>query len=279
MNNRAIIELKGVTFVYEEGTTALDDIDFYANKGEFVCLLASNGSGKTTLLKTIVALLRPQRGRVLLEGQPLYSLPQRELYQKIGMVFQDPDDQLFAPTVGEDVAFGPKNMGLSVGETEQRVSAALSAVGMSGERLRAIHHLSFGQKKRACIAGVLAMRPRILVLDEPTAGLDPAGEADLMRLLGRLNKEEGITIIMATHMVDLLPLFSDRLYVLSGGRVAREGPPEKVFCGSRQMEDASLRLPYISHLIEDLRHKDKVPLNGLPLTIGEARRRLVEVIL
>ena len=272
------IVVKNLSFTYDEGTRALKNINFYVKKGEFVGLLASNGSGKTTFLKALIGLLKSQEGEIILGGKNIRSIPARELYQKLGMVFQNPNDQLFSPTVIEDVAFGPMNLGLPEEEVEKRVMESLRLVDMEPHANKAIHHLSFGQQKRVSIAGVLAMQPEVLILDEPTAGLDPKGESRLMHLLNKLNKENGITIIMATHIVDLVPLFIDRLYILNRGEVIRQGTPEEVFSDSEVIERVDLRLPYISHLIEELKHKDGVPLNGLPLTIGEARRKLVELI-
>jgi cobalt/nickel transport system ATP-binding protein len=175
------------------------------------------------------------------------------------------------------VAFGPRNLGLPEHEVQNRVTEALEAVGASGLRSRAIHHLSFGEKKRVCLAGVLAMQPRILILDEPTQGLDPAGEMVMLQLLHQLNKQ-GVTIVMATHSVDMLPLFVDRIYVLKHGRLLSEGPAEEIFCDHEMITQASLRLPYISGLLYEMKRYDGVPINGLPLTIGEARKRLLDLI-
>lgn len=272
------IEARGLCFRYEEGTEALRDVNFAVRPGEFVALLASNGGGKSTLIKVLVRLLEPQEGRILLAGRELRQYSTRELYQLVGLVLQDPNDQLFAPTVAEDVAFGPSNLGLPADEVERRVSEALQWVGAAALADRAVHHLSFGERKRVCLAGVLAMGSSILMLDEPTAGLDPAGEAQMLHLLNRLNRERGLTIILATHSVDLLPLFADRVYVLNRGRVLMEGTPEVIFANQEMVDRASLRLPYISRLIHELRHFDGVPIEGLPLTVGEARERLLELI-
>ena len=273
-----MIQAKNLSFFYDEGTKALDNIDFFVNEGEFVGILASNGGGKTTLLKTLVGLLKPQQGDIFIEGKAIKELSQKLLYQKIGFVFQNPNDQLFCSTVSEDIAFGPNNLGLSKEEIKERVKFALELTQMYGLEDRPIHHLSFGQQKRVCIAGVLAMKPKILILDEPTAGLDPKGELNLMHLLNKLNKENKITIIMATHMIDLLPLFIDRIYVLNKGRIFKEGTPLEVFSDPAMIKEVHLRLPYITHFIEELRKKDGLILNGLPLTIGEARRKLVELL-
>ena len=178
----------------------------------------------------------------------------------------------------EDVAFGPRNLNLPEAEVQRRVTEALAAVAALPLRGRAIHHLSFGEQKRVSLAGVIAMRPAILILDEPTAGLDPAGEAQMMQLLKKLNREEGMTIILATHSVDMLPLFANRIYVLDGGRVLQEGPAEEIFCHQEMIVRAKLRLPYVSRLMYEMKRHDGVPIDGLPLTIGEARAQLLELI-
>jgi len=241
-------------------------------------MLASNGSGKTTLIKILAGLLVPQKGAVRVDGRKLRDYSQAELYQRLGLVFQNPNDQLFGATVAEDVAFGPRNLGLPEEEVQCRVVEALLAVGAEELGERAIHHLSFGQQKRVAIAGVLAMKPAILILDEPTAGLDPAGERSMLRLLSTLNREQGITIVLATHSVDTLPLFADRIYLLNRGRVLKEGPSEEVFRDHELIESASLRLPYVSRLLHELKRFDGVPIDGLPLTLGEARAQLLKLI-
>ena len=178
----------------------------------------------------------------------------------------------------EDVAFGPRNMGFAEAEVAERVNSALRNVEMVDCSAKSIHHLSFGQKKRICIAGLLAMGHEILLLDEPTAGLDPMGEYRMMRLLSRLNRENGVTIVMATHSVDLVPIFLHRLHVLSRGSIARGGTPEEVFTAPEEMADVKLRLPQIAELIYRLHHEDNIPFDRIPLTIGEARREIVEMM-
>lgn len=278
MERKFAIETSEVCFTYEEGTRALQDVDFRVSPGEFVALLASNGSGKTTLIKVLVGLLKPQKGEVRINCREINRIAAHELCQHVGLVFQNPNDQLFAATVEDDVAFGPRNLGLPESEVERRVKESLESVAALDLRERAIHHLSFGQQKRVMLAGVLAMRPSTLILDEPTAGLDPAGEAMMMHLLNRLNREQGITVILATHSVDMLPLFSDRIYVLNLGRVLRQGPAEEIFLDTDMIDRAGLRLPYISGLLYEMKRYDGVPINGLPLTVGEARKRLLELI-
>lgn len=278
MNPQPAIEATNISFAYPEGFTALQDVDFHARTGEFIALLASNGSGKTTLIKILIGLLKPQKGMVRVDGRDIRNYSQAELYQKVGLVFQNPNDQLFSATVEEDVAFGPRNLGLSESEVQQRVAEALKSMVVDQLGGRAIHHLSFGQQKRVAIAGVLAMKPSILILDEPTAGLDPAGETMMMRLLNGLNRKQGITVILATHSVDMLPLFADRIYLLNRGRVLKEGPSEMIFRDQELIDRASLRLPYISSLLDELKRFDGVPINGMPLTVRDARRQLLDLI-
>jgi cobalt/nickel transport system ATP-binding protein len=278
MTDHYAVQATGVSFTYEEGTRALTDVDFHAKTGEFVAMLASNGSGKTTLIRVLARLLKPQRGEIYVGGKNIGRFSQKELYQRVGLVLQNPVDQLFSATVEAEVAYGPRNLELSEEEIEARVTEALQNVGAEQLRSRAIHHLSFGEQKRVCLAGVLAMRPSILILDEPTAGLDPAGESQMLRLLHRLNREQGITVIMATHSVDLLPLLAERIYVLHRGRVLCQGPADKVFSDLDMLAGASLRLPYVADLLHVMKKHDGVPINGLPLTVGEARKRLLEII-
>jgi len=269
--------LKDVFYAYPDGTEAISGIDLEIAKGEFAGILGYNGSGKTTLLKIMDGLIKDLRGSVFLDGKDIRSLSPREIYKKMGIVFQNPNDQLFAPTVFEDVAFGPMNMGFTEKKVIQRVVEALRAVEMEGYAKKSIHHLSYGQKKRVCIAGLLSMGHEILLLDEPTAGLDPFGEYQMMNLLTRLNEDKGVTIVMATHSVDLVPVFLDRLYILSEGKIVRGGTPESVFTEPEEMTQVKLRLPHIAELIYRLKHEDHLPFEKIPLTIGEARREMVEI--
>ncbi len=278
MEDAVRLEVKGLSFKYPDGTAALSDISIEVRKAEFIGILGSNGSGKTTLLKAMDGLLRGFDGKVHLDGTDIRKLTPKEIYKKIGLVFQNPDDQLFATTLFEDVAFGPINMGIGIKEVETLVLTALQEVELHGLEKKSIHNLSFGQRKRACIAGLLAMGHEILLLDEPTAGLDPMGEYKMMRLLRRLNKENGVTIVMATHSVDLVPLFLDRLYILSRGKIVRGGTPEDVFTAPEDMESVKLRLPQIAELIYRLKHEDGVAFDRIPLTIGEARREMLKTM-
>ena len=191
MENVARLLLQDVHFTYPEGTRALSNISLGVAAGDFIGILGYNGSGKTTLLNVMDGLNKDFQGTVLLDGADIRGLTPKEIYRKMGIVFQNPDDQLFASTVREDVAFGPINMGFSKKEVSRRVTAALRDIDMEECAGKSIHHLSFGQKKKICIAGLLSMGHEILLLDEPTAGLDPLGEYHMMSLLTKLNKEKG----------------------------------------------------------------------------------------
>lgn len=276
MDTRISVDLQ--SYKYPDGTVALSDIRLAVKGGEFTGILGSNGSGKTTLLKVMDGLIKGYQGEVLLDGDNVLRLHPRDIYRKVGLVFQNPDDQLFASNVFEDTAFGPRNMGCAEAEVRSRVEQALSSVDMAEFGAKGIHNLSYGQKKRVCIAGLLAMGHEILLMDEPTAGLDPMGEYRMMELLTRLNKEQGVTIVMATHSVDLVPIFLHQLHILSRGRLVRGGTPEEVFTAPDELANVKLRLPHIAELIYKLKHDEGLPFARIPLTIGEARREIVEAM-
>ncbi|KAF5079970.1 Energy-coupling factor transporter ATP-binding protein EcfA3 [anaerobic digester metagenome] len=273
-----VIETKDIVYEYPDGTKALENVNFKVDNGKIVALLGPNGAGKSTLFLHFNGILKPTSGEVVVNGDPV-SYDKKDLMklrQKVGIVFQNPDDQLFAPTVMEDVAFGPMNMGLSREEVEKRVKDALKRVGMDGFEKKPPHHLSGGQKKRVAIAGILAMDPKIMVLDEPTSGLDPKGASQIMRLLYDLNAD-GMTIIISTHDVDLVPLYASTVYIISHGNIIKEGNPQTVFSDVETIRNANLRLPRIAHLMEILNKEDHVSFGKpYPLTIGEARRRIRE---
>ncbi|MBZ0109995.1 MAG: ATP-binding cassette domain-containing protein [Candidatus Scalindua rubra] len=266
-----------LTHKYPDGTQALNGANIDVREGEFLAVLGANGSGKTTLLKHLNGLLKPVSGLVILDNKTLSVFKPSDVFRKVGMVFQDPNDQLIAPTVEEDVAFGPTNMGLSYNEIMSRVNTALELVKMKEFAKKAIHALSYGQSKRICIAGILAMEPEVLILDEPTSGLDPDGVKTVMKILNDLNKEQGITIILATNSVDLVPVHADRVAIMDKGIVVQEGTPENIFTDSKKLNSLKLELPQIAQLMELLRDKEKLPIDLLPLTIGQARRELAHL--
>lgn len=272
-----IIEAKNLSYVYPDGTKALENINFKAERGECIALLGANGAGKSTLLKHFNGILKPTSGVVLIKGEPITKQNILEVRKTVGLVFQDPDDQIFAPTVKQDVAFGPMNLGLSKEVIDHRVSEALKLVGLEGYENRVPHHLSGGEKKRVAIAGILAMEPQVLILDEPTAGLDPDGVKKIIKLLKDLNDRFGITIIVATHDVDTVPLFADRICVLSTGRLILDGTPKAVFSRSQVLEQSSLDLPVVTKLFKIL-SESGIPSLNTPLTIGEAREELLRLL-
>lgn len=265
-----LLEAKNVSFSYPDGTGALAGINFHARKGEFIGILGGNGCGKTTFLKILNGLLKPTTGDVYLEETNFKSLEKNKLFSRVCTLFQNPDDQLFSPTVIEDIAFGPKNMQLSKQEVEERIHRALENVGMTAFAHKSIHALSYGQKKRVCLAGVLAMGPEVILLDEPTASLDPMGVSAIMHLLRDLNREHGMTLVMSTHSVDLVPLFIDRAVILNQGKVVKEGSPQEVFADTETLRSAHLRLTQIGHLFEIMKKKNLLDTGRIPLTIGEA---------
>ena len=278
MNN--MLEVKNVTYTYPDGTEALSNVDFTVEKGKMVSLLGPNGAGKSTLFLHFNGILKPSSGKIFIDGTQLdYSKEElSKARQKVGIVFQNPDDQLFAPTVEEDVAFGPRNMGLTLEEVDKRVKDALERVGMPGYEKKQPHNLSGGQKKRIAIAGILAMEPELMVLDEPTSGLDPKGASRIMKLLYELN-EEDMTIIISTHDVDLVPLYSDKVSILSNGKIIKTGTAEEVFGDIDLLRAADLRLPRITHLMEILNKEDNVPCDdGYPLTISKARKKVLTLL-
>lgn len=248
------IELKGVSYVYpiKEGynVKALKNVSLVINKGEFVTLAGMNGSGKSTLAKLLNGLFIPSDGEALIDGLSTSDEANMfEIRKKAGMVFQNPDNQMVATIIEDDVAFGPENVGVPREEIIERVSYALDAVGMSEYRKRTASKLSGGQKQRVAIAGVLAMRPEILILDESTSMLDPNGRKEIMDIARKLNKE-GITVINITHNMEEAVL-ADRIVVLRKGRVAMDGTPKEVFA-SGQLEACGLTLPPVTKLANKL---------------------------
>ena len=274
------IEVRDLSYAYEDGTQALDHISFGAERGRVTGILGSNGAGKSTLFLNLNGVLTPQDGQVLLEGIPV-SYQRRDLPQlrrKVGLVFQDPDDQLFSADVYRDISFGAVNLGLEETEVRRRVDAAMERTGISHLRDKPTHALSYGQKKRVAIAGVLVMEPSVMILDEPTAGLDPQGVSDIMGLLAQLRSQLGITIILATHDMDIVPLYCDQVYLLSGGRMVEAGTPSDLFLHPEKLRENHLRLPRIAHLMEILADRDGVSVDRSAATIGAARQELLRLL-
>ncbi|MDA8219927.1 MAG: cobalt-precorrin-5B (C(1))-methyltransferase [Dehalococcoidales bacterium] len=263
------LETIDLTYVYPTGIRALDQVNFVADTGQFVLLLGPNGSGKTTLFRHFSGSLHPASGKVLVDGREVGKGDLNWLYRSLGFVFQDPNDQLFAATVGEDVAFGPRNAGLPPAEVETRVKRCLEMVGLPGFERRPIHALSFGQKRRVALAGVLALRPEIIILDEPTAGLDPMGASRMMDLLYRLKHDQGVTILMATHDIDFVPRYADLVYVLRHGHIVASGTPAEVFAQAQVIHESELRLPRAAQALQLVGEELGYSLEGLPFTLDE----------
>lgn len=267
-------EVSRVSYAYPDGFMALQEVNLKAARGERLAILGPNGAGKSTLLMILNGLYAPSSGQVTVLGVPVNDENKSAIRRDVGLVFQDPDDQLFSPTLWEDVCFGPLNMGLPEGEVNDRSAEALDAVGLAGYELKAPHHLSAGEKKRAAIATVLVMHPKILLLDEPTVNLDPRNRLELANLLRNLHKNNGITLITASHDVNFLPAVADRAYVLNKGRVISEGSLRQVFSDLRVMSEASLEPPTIARLFSILAEKRNMRAQGPPLTVEEALSEL-----
>ena len=271
-----LINLVDVSFAYPDGTRALTGVNLRVGAGERVAVLGANGAGKSTLFQLFNGLLAPTAGTVTVKGRPMEKAYLKEVRRVIGMVFQDPDDQLFSSTVRQEIAYGLVNLGVGPGRLEQAVSWALEVVGLSGYENKSPLHLSGGEKKRVAMASVLAMRPEVLVLDEPTAALDPRGAARIVRLLNDINRQLGITLVFATHDVDVVPLLADRVYVISGGQIVSAGVTEEVFAQKDLIRLHGLRLPRVAHLAELLGRHGEYRFSDLPLTIGQARKAFLE---
>jgi len=252
-----IIVVKDLWHIYEGGDAeiaAVRGVDLSIKEGEFLAIVGPNGSGKSTLAKHFNGLLLPSRGQVWVAGHQLTEEATWEARQRVGMVFQNPDNQMVATTVEEDVAFGPENLGVPSAEIGARVRESLKTVGMEGMETRAPHHLSGGQKQRVAIAGVLAMHSRVVVLDEPTAMLDPSGRAEVLATITDLNRRRGITVVLITHFMSEAML-ANRVLVMDEGKVVMEGKPREVFSQAGRLRRHGLDLPQITQLAEVLRRK------------------------
>jgi cobalt/nickel transport system ATP-binding protein len=235
----AAIRVQQLCFAYPDGRVALDSVEIEVGRGERVALLGPNGAGKTTLALHLNGVLRAARGEVVVDGLTLDDATVREIRRRVGIVFQDPDDQLFMPRVWDDVAFGPANYGVEGAALVERVDAALAAVGMEGEATRVPHHLSFGQKRRVAIATVLAMEPSILVLDEPSSNLDPRSRRELAELLGGF----GHTMLIVTHDLLFAAELCERAVILDEGRIVADGPAITILHDATLLDAHRLELP------------------------------------
>ena len=266
------IEFEKVSFSYESedsNTEVLENFSLKINKGEFLAVLGHNGCGKSTLAKLCNAILVPQQGKVYIDG--IDTADENRLYdirQRVGMVFQNPDNQIVATIVEDDVAFGPENLGVEPSEIRKRVDEALLAVDMQEYRNHATYKLSGGQKQRIAIAGILAMRPQILILDEPTAMLDPKGREEVLSAVRRLNREQGMTVILITHHMEEAAI-ADRGFVMQNGQITADSTPQAVFSQPQLIRDAGLSLPQPTELTHRL-IQEGFPIDKEVLTVEQA---------
>ena len=257
------IEIRHLTHCYSAGTplstVALDDVSLEIRDGEFIGLVGHTGSGKSTLVQHLNGLLKPTSGQILIDGEDLNGehVDRRRLRQRIGLVFQYPEYQLFEETVAKDIAFGPKNQGLSAAEIDERVRYAMNNVHLDYEKYaeRSPFELSGGQMRRVAIAGVLAMKPSVLILDEPTAGLDPRGRDRILNMLEDLHSRENVTIVMVSHSMDDMARLASRLIVMADGKIRASGTPREIFSQDDMMTSVGLDVPEAAHLCRALRKK------------------------
>ncbi len=277
------LELKNVSYTYSMGTAyeiqALKEISVEIPQGQFVGLIGHTGCGKSTLIQHLNGLLKPTSGQVLFQGRDIWEdgYDRRSLRFHVGLVFQNPDYQLFETDVLRDVCFGPKNMGLTEEECEQRAKTALIQTGAPEEIWRkSPFDLSGGQKRRVAIAGILAMDPDVLVLDEPTAGLDPKGRTEILEQIADLHKERGITVILVSHSMEDMASYAERLLVLEQGQIRYDGTPREVFSHYRELEKIDLAAPQITYLMHALKEKG-FAVDESAATVEEAKKDLLKV--
>ena len=279
-----ILEVRDLTHVYGAGTpferTALDRVSLSIEKGEILGVIGHTGSGKSTLIQHLNGLLRPTSGQVLLAGQPIWDEKgkcARDVRFRVGLVFQYPEYQLFEETIAKDIAFGPKNMGLPDGEIAGRVREAMSFVGLDASLAeKSPFALSGGQKRRVAIAGVIAMRPEVLVLDEPTAGLDPAGRNEILRQIRGYHDSTGATVLIVSHSMEDTARMADRMLVMNQARVMMLDKPEAVFARASEITEAGLDVPEITKVFMEL-HRRGVPVSPSVFTVEQAAAELRRV--
>ncbi len=259
---RPILEVNNINYIYSAGTPfehkALENVSFAVHPGEFIGIIGHTGSGKSTLMQQLNGLLKPTSGTVLLDGQDIWSDKKltRQARFRVGLVFQYPEYQLFEETVYKDIAFGPKNMGLSDEEIDRRVREAAGFVGLTEKQLEVSpFDLSGGQKRRVAIAGVIAMEPEVLILDEPTAGLDPVGRGEILGNIEAYRKAKNATIMMVSHSMEDVARLTDRLLVLNGSHIAMDGTPEEVFQHAEELQAMGLNIPQVTQVFLHLKAK------------------------
>ena len=277
------IEVRNLSHIYGEGTIfeqyALKNVDLTIGDGEFIGLIGHTGSGKSTLIQHLNGLLRASSGDILYNGESIYreGYSMKELRSHVGLVFQYPEHQLFEVDVFSDVCFGPKNLGLSQEEVEARAKEALTLVGLDESFYKqSPFELSGGQKRRAAIAGVLAMKPEVLILDEPTAGLDPQGREDVLGLVAKLHRERGMTVILVSHSMEDVARYVSRLVVMNHGEKVFDGTPKEVFRHYKELEAIGLAAPQITYVVHALKEQG-IPIDEDITTVEEARDAILAI--
>ena len=278
------IKAEHINYLYGEGTAfeqyALKDVSFEIQDGEFVGLIGHTGSGKSTLIQHLNGLIQASSGKIYYNGEDIYQdgYDKKGLRSKVGLVFQYPEHQLFEVDVFSDVCFGPRNQGLSKEETEARAMEALMLVGLE-ERFwyQSPFELSGGQKRRAAIAGVLAMRPEVLILDEPTAGLDPRGRDEILDEIAALHGEKGMTIVLVSHSMEDIARYADRIVVMNRGEKMFDGTPKEVFGHYKELEKIGLAAPQITYVVHQLQEHG-IPIKGDITTVEEARDEILRLL-
>ncbi len=277
------IEVRNLSHIYGEGTIfeqyALKNVDLTIGDGEFIGLIGHTGSGKSTLIQHLNGLLRASSGDILYNGESIYreGYSMKELRSHVGLVFQYPEHQLFEVDVFSDVCFGPKNLGLSQEEVEARAREALTLVGLDESFYKqSPFELSGGQKRRAAIAGVLAMKPEVLILDEPTAGLDPQGREDVLGLVAKLHRERGMTVILVSHSMEDVARYVSRLVVMNHGEKVFDGTPKEVFRHYKELEAIGLAAPQITYVVHALKEQG-IPIDEDITTVEEARDAILAI--
>ena len=278
------LKLEGIHYKYGQGTEmvvhALKDINIKIQDGEFIGLIGHTGSGKSTLVQHLNGLIKPTEGHIYFDGQDIYAegYSMKEHRSHVGLVFQYPEHQLFEVDVLSDVCFGPKNQGLSKEAAEEQAKAALTLVGMDASFYkRSPFDLSGGQKRRVAIAGVLAMKPQILILDEPTAGLDPQGRKEILELISGLRRDTGITIVLVSHSMEDVAEYVDRMIVMNKGSVAYDGLPKEVFAHYEELEEMGLAAPQVTYIVHKLKAKG-LGVETDAITIKEAARDILAAL-
>lgn len=251
-NTMNILEVINLNFIYSDGNRALNDLSFSLKKYEIAALVGANGSGKTTLFQNLNGLLKPSSGEVLIKGENINKIKDKDLYKKVGLVFQNPDDQLFAPTVFEDISYGLINMGIDKKKIKERVCEALDLLKITHLAHKPIQNISFGQKKKVAIAGIICLSPDLLILDEPTAGLDPKGKDDLIEIINQIRSNRKISVLVSTHSVDIAYSWVDKVLIINSGKIVSEGPPQKTFTDSKILKETSLKQPIIIDIFKKL---------------------------